>query len=98
MAAREESIGIRELKAHLSAYLRRVKDGQTLIITDRGKPIGRIVPEGVSLEERLRTLVDAGLVSWSGKKMGPREPVALNRGPGLISDLVVEDRDVGHIP
>jgi prevent-host-death family protein len=36
--------GIRELKAHLSAYLRQVKAGGTVVITDRGEPIGRIVP------------------------------------------------------
>jgi antitoxin (DNA-binding transcriptional repressor) of toxin-antitoxin stability system len=32
--------GIRELKSRLSAYLRMVKSGQTVIITERGKVIG----------------------------------------------------------
>ena len=50
-------VGIRELKSHLSHYLRRVKAGETLIITERGKPIGRIVPESQPLEERLAHLV-----------------------------------------
>ena len=46
--------GIRELKNHLSAYLRRVKAGETITITDRGTPIGQIVPtrgDGRTVEE-----------------------------------------------
>jgi len=40
----EKKTGIRELKEQLSAYLRQVKAGGTVTITDRGKPIARIVP------------------------------------------------------
>lgn len=43
-------VGIRELKARLSEYLRQVKAGETVIITEHGRPIGRIVPEPESLE------------------------------------------------
>lgn len=32
----EMTVGIRQLKSHLSAYLRRVKAGEVLIVTDRG--------------------------------------------------------------
>ena len=60
------TVGIRELKTNLSKYLRRVKTGQTVIITERGKPIGRIVPEGLSQAERLETLVASGLVLQIG--------------------------------
>ncbi len=93
----ELRVGIRDLKANLSKYMRRVKSGQTVIITDRGKPIGRIVPEGPAVEDRLMMAVDTGMISWNGQKLLPREPVAVNRGPGLISDLVVEDRDVDYL-
>lgn len=40
----EMTVGIRDLKAQLSNYLRQVKAGATLIITERGRPVGRIVP------------------------------------------------------
>jgi prevent-host-death family protein len=37
-------VGVRELKQHLSAYLKRVADGETLQITDRGVPVAVISP------------------------------------------------------
>ena len=45
--------GIRELKSQLSAYLRRVKAGETIVITERGKPIGRVVPMTHPVEDQL---------------------------------------------
>lgn len=38
------SVGIAELKAQLSEYLARVKAGEELLITERGRPIARIQP------------------------------------------------------
>jgi len=35
------TVGIRELKTQLSRYIRQVKAGSTVVITDRGKPVGR---------------------------------------------------------
>ncbi|HEY66197.1 MAG TPA: type II toxin-antitoxin system prevent-host-death family antitoxin [Caldilineae bacterium] len=90
-------VGVRELKARLSEYLRQVKAGQTVIITERGKPIGRIVPEMTSTEERLRALVDAGLAEWSGGRLKPDHPLAVNRSSRLLSDIVSEDRDVDYL-
>jgi prevent-host-death family protein len=49
-------VGIRELKAKLSSYVRHVKAGDTVIITDHGKAVGRIVPMEQSLEERLQAM------------------------------------------
>lgn len=86
-------IGIRELKSRLSHYLRRVKAGETLVITERGKPIGRIVPVETSLEERLAAMSRAGLIQWNGQKLRPYQPRAVNRGAHQLSDLVVENRE-----
>jgi prevent-host-death family protein len=52
-----KNLGIREVKANLSSLLKKVKEGQEIIITDRGKPIGKIVPFPVkdfSLENRIQ--------------------------------------------
>jgi prevent-host-death family protein len=89
----EMTVGIRELKTQLSEYLRRVKSGQTIVITERGRPIGRIVPETESLEERMQRLADSGLIAWSGKKLEPFEPLVVNESEHLISDIVVELRE-----
>jgi prevent-host-death family protein len=38
------SIGIRELRQHASRYIRRAQAGETVIVTDRGEPVAKIVP------------------------------------------------------
>jgi prevent-host-death family protein len=41
-----ERIGVRELRQHASRYLERVARGETLEVTDRGRPVARLVPVG----------------------------------------------------
>lgn len=43
-----ETVGIRELKNHLSAYVRRVEAGDIVIVTDRGRVVAELVPPGHS--------------------------------------------------
>jgi prevent-host-death family protein len=88
----ETRVGTRELKSKLSEYLRLVKAGQTVIITERGKVIAHIAPSAPTLEERMEALVKAGLAEWDGQKVKPYRPSAVNRGDRQVSDLVVEDR------
>jgi prevent-host-death family protein len=38
------AVGVRELRQNLSRYLKRVKDGETLIVTVRGREVARLVP------------------------------------------------------
>jgi prevent-host-death family protein len=40
-----QTVGIRELKAKLSEYLRRVQEGESISVTDRGKTIACITPD-----------------------------------------------------
>ena len=46
----QTTVGIRELKARLSVYMQQVKAGATVVITERGKPIARIVPLSPSVD------------------------------------------------
>jgi len=87
------TVGIRELKSQLSRYVRQVKSGATVVITERGKPVGRIVPLEPSLETRLQQLVETGHIAWSGCKLAPRVPVARTRGERTVADLLLEDRE-----
>jgi prevent-host-death family protein len=89
----EIRVGTRELKTNLSKYLRRVKAGETIIVTERGKEIGQIMPVAQSMEERMKTLTEAGFLKWNGKKVEPYEPIAINLSGKQVSDLIVEDRD-----
>ena len=94
----ELRIGTRELRNKLSAYLRRVKAGETIIITEHGKPIGQILPIEISLEERMKALQAAGFLEWSGRKLKPRQAVVVNRGPKATAEVISEGRDVDYLP
>jgi prevent-host-death family protein len=85
-----ETVGVRDLKASLSGYLRRVKEGETIVVTDRGQPIARIVP--VAIPEHVGRLMAEGRVTWSGQRFTPpRKGVTLKLGPP-VSDSISEDR------
>lgn len=85
-------ISVGELRADLKKYLRKVENGSVLVITRRGKAIARIVPVKENIERDF--INDSGEVPiiWGGKPLSPWEPVAVNKGPGLVSDLVSEER------
>lgn len=56
-----KSTGIKELRSSLTETLGRVKEGETVVVTDHGEPIARIVPieaEG----ERIARLIRAGVL------------------------------------
>ncbi|MGH2627989.1 MAG: type II toxin-antitoxin system Phd/YefM family antitoxin [Anaerolineales bacterium] len=86
------TVGVRELKARLSEYLRQVKAGRTVVITERGRVVGRLVPAGQPLEQRLQAMIDAGPAEWNGKRLPPMKPAAKLKGGKSISDLILEDR------
>ncbi len=105
----ELRIGVRELKTHLSEYLREVQKGKTIVITDHGKPVGRLIPAALALEDRIEALRRAGIITWSGNKPKPTTPVAARHGAGrstgrgtgrdtgrntgTVADLLIEDRE-----
>lgn len=87
-----KQVSIRELKSRLSHYLRQTKAGETLVITERGTPIGRIVPVDKPLAERLAGMTQTGLARWSGRPFAPRPSSTRANGPRTVADLLVEDR------
>jgi prevent-host-death family protein len=89
----QTKVGIRELKENLSKYMAKVKSGQSIVITEHGRPVGRIIPEGQSLEERVEMLVQAGVIAWDGKKLADITPPAVNCSDKLASDIVIEMRE-----
>jgi len=85
-----EEVGVRELKASLSRYLGKVKEGETVVVTERGKPIARIVP--IAIPDHIARLIAQGTVTWSGTPFRPPTKVfRLKPGPSL-SDYISEDR------
>lgn len=86
-------MGIRELKATLSECVREVRAGRTIVVTDHGQPVARIIPEAVSRGERVEALRQSGAIGWSGRRLGPAKPAGRIRGGKTVADLVVENRE-----
>jgi prevent-host-death family protein len=91
-----DTVGIRELKTHLSRHLKRVRAGARLLITERGRTIATITPvDAPDTPPEVawaRSAVAEGRARWSGGKPGgASRPVALTAGP-TIADTVLEDR------
>jgi prevent-host-death family protein len=82
-------IGVRELRGRLSDYLARVRDGEELVVTERGIAIARIVP--ISGGRALDRAVADGLVSPAPQRTRTR-PTRRTRSRGPISDLVADQR------
>ena len=90
---KERTVGIRELKSKLSECVRDVKAGATIVVTEHGRRVARIVPEAESLDDRLRALRNAGAILWNGRRLGKTKPVARIRGKRTVADIVVENRE-----
>jgi prevent-host-death family protein len=59
------SVGIRDAKMHLSKYLKMVQQGTEVIITDRGRPVGKIIPihtKEMPLKDRIKRMEDRGQI------------------------------------
>lgn len=86
------SVGIRELKTHLSRYLRELRPGSSLTITERGRPVARLVPIEPSLDDRVLEMVELGLVAWNGQRLSPAHPVARRSSKPSVAKILLEDR------
>jgi len=87
-----ETVGVRELKNNLSKYLKRVKSGSSIVITDRKKEIATIVPKGNGAEgEEILALMQTGLANWSGEKPRGISMRVVAKG-WAVSDAVLQDR------
>lgn len=93
----ETTVGIRAFKARLSEYMQQVKDGQSLIITEHRKPVGRILPVATSLEDRIEELRKDGLVEWSGFHRLPVNEPLVARADALVCEHNLRGNDAIHL-
>jgi prevent-host-death family protein len=89
------SAGIKEVKNNLSQLLARVKAGEEILITDRGRPVARIVQENReerSLRAALGPLIQKGLIALPNRRILKDRDAPLKVSGKLVSEMVVEDR------
>ena len=91
-----KTIGARELKNRLGTYLREVREGARIIITDRGRPVAELRalgPAETQGESQLLQLAAQGLVSPPSRRLKfPGSPRIHISGEPL-SKTLLEDRE-----
>jgi prevent-host-death family protein len=88
------------LKARLSEYLQKVRGGAEVLITDRGKPVARLVPisRSKNLRESLVKMEKRGLIKLGSGRLSkgfwalprPKDP------KGLVLQALLEERAAGR--
>jgi prevent-host-death family protein len=88
-----KKVGVRELRQNLSRHLTRVKAGDSLIVTERGREVALLVPSGESAEQHARlaarfgaTVPVARLEQVAARLTPPRAPA------GTTDEFLAESR------
>ncbi len=92
-----KSVGIRELKTHLSKYLRNVKNGGEVIISERGRVVARIIPANKRSKPPLETILlklsEEGKIILPTVYKKPSPPLSRKKIEGSpFSDAITEGR------
>ena len=85
-----ETVGVAELRQNLSVYLRRVANGERLIVTDRNRPVAELGPppsSGAALDR----LIAEGRVTRPAR-IGIPPPLKLEGNPRALSRALDEIR------
>ncbi len=77
-----ERVGVRELRQNASVLLRRVASGESIIVTDRGRPVARLSP--IVAGQGLSDLRAAGLIREPLRRMRDA-PAAVQVSPGELT-------------
>ncbi|MGH2853533.1 MAG: type II toxin-antitoxin system prevent-host-death family antitoxin [Solirubrobacteraceae bacterium] len=92
-----KTVGVRELRQNLSKYLARVKEGETLTVTERGHEVARLVPSRpdvdpyyLELAEKYGATIPKGDLVETIKNLPP----CPNPAPAGTTDAILaESRD-----
>jgi prevent-host-death family protein len=89
----KDTYSLYDAKAKLSAIIRRVREGHSVVVTLRGEPVAEIrplAPAAQSLEERYQELVERGVITPATSQDRSFKPLA--RRPGALKRFL-EDRN-----
>jgi prevent-host-death family protein len=88
-----KTVGLKTLKNKLSEYVRAAAAGETIVITDRGRPVAEIVPPHPKTETWKERGVREGWLTPARRPFAPlppRQPIPGYTLEQLLADL---DRD-----
>jgi prevent-host-death family protein len=91
-----QTVGVRELRQNLSRYLERVKEGETLTVTERGHEVARLVPSRpdidpyyLELAEKYGATIPKGDLLETIRNLPPRDKPAQ---AGTTDAILAEER------
>lgn len=84
------SIGIRELRQNASTYVRAAERGETIQVTDRGRPVARLSP--LEPAEGIEALIAAGRVRPGKGNLLDVKPLPARPGERQLSEILAEMR------
>lgn len=94
-----KQVGIRELKDHLSEYIRHVREGEVVVVTDRGEVVAELRAPSISgeLERKYPGLAEMARKGLVRLPLKPNHPgahphLASVTPPGTAARLLDEDR------
>ncbi len=96
-----KAVGVKQLKARLSEYLRHVRAGETILVTDREKVIAELRPavrraprHQDSIKELLDSLAERGDITRAGLPKGKWtwKVAGMGLAPGTAAELLNQVR------
>jgi prevent-host-death family protein len=85
-------IGVRELRQHASRYLERVKAGETIEVTERGRLVALLTPPSPAMTARERLIAEGRLIPATAPFEFP-DRVVLEPGTPSLSEVLDELRE-----
>lgn len=90
----QSTVGVRELRQNLSKYLRRVQAGETLEVTEHGRPVAVLAPLPPPAESVLDRLIREGRARpGKGNLLDLGPPIKLPPGSPSLSEILDELRE-----
>jgi prevent-host-death family protein len=86
-----ESVGVRELRQNISRYLERVKAGETLVVTERGREIALLVPSSAAPYAKVAAMFGATVPTERLEDIVERLPKS-DLPPGTAAEILDEMR------
>jgi prevent-host-death family protein len=94
------TVGVRELRQNLSKYLSRVKEGETLTVTERGHEVARLVPSHpdvdpyyLELAQKYGATIPKGNLVETIDRLQAEGRLGSGASPSTVDAILAEGRD-----
>ena len=94
-SGRRDRVGVRELRQNLSVYLDRVKRGETLEVTEHGRPVARLAPNPPERQSVVDRMIAEGRITPATHDHKLTPPPSKDPSPGdpSLSEILQAMRD-----